>query len=382
MDVQPYREELPAVAEEGRIHLNNCSAAPIPQRGLDARRECERVWIEAGNPWGTWLEKVNEAKARFADLIGADDDEVAVVSCATEALARVASALEYDERDEVVTTDLEFPTVPQFWYAQGKRGAEVRFAESPDGLRVRAETYADAMSDDTLMVCSAHAYSFTGGLMDVRAVADEVHDRGGYLFLDAYQSAGVVPIDVDAMGVDMLTAGNLKFLCGGPGIAFLYVDRDLANELEPANMGWFGVDDIFGFETREPRFAEGARRFELGTPPAPNAYQAAAGMEFVTEFGVENVRERVVEHTAGLIEGVEERGFTVRTPLEAEHRGGVVNVQVADPEGAAEALMDRGFNVSTRAGGVRLSPHFYTIEAEIEQAVEAVAEVAEPVAWP
>lgn len=374
-----WREEFPAITEAERIHLNNCSAAPIPQRGLDARRECERVWIEEGNPWGTWLEKVNEAKAQFADLINADPDEIAVQSCATQAIAQVTSAFEFDDRDEVVVTDLEFPTVPQFWAAQRKRGATVRFAESPDGLRVPTETYAEAMSDDTLLVCSAHAYSFTGGLMDVAAVADEVHDRGGYLFLDAYQSAGVVPIDVEAMGVDMLVAGNLKFLLGGPGIAFLYVDGDLANQLDPANLGWFGVDDIFGFETREPRFADGARRFELGTPPAPNAYTASAGMELIQEVGVDTIRERVVSHTRRLIEGVEERGFTVRTPLEDEHRGGVVNVQVSDPEVAADVLMDRGFNVSTRAGGVRFSPHFYNTDEEIDAAVEALPEIATPV---
>lgn len=378
MSLQAWREEFPAVTEQGRVHLNNCSAAPIPQRGLDARRECERVWIEEGNPWGPWLEKVNESKAQFADLVNADPDEVAVMSSATQAFAQVASAFDYTDANEVVVTDLEFPTVPQFWHAQQRRGARVRWAESPDGEWVPPDTYEAAMSGDTLLVCSAHAYSFTGGLMDVEAVADAVHDRGGYLFLDAYQSAGIVPIDVKAQGIDLLVSGTLKFLLGGPGIAYLYVDRDLANGLEPSNLGWFGVDDIFGFETREPQYADGARRFELGTPPAPNAYTASAGMEVVTGFGVDRVRDRVVEHTARLIEGVETNGFEVRTPHEDERRGGVVNVQVADPPAAETSLLDRGFNVSTRAGGVRLSPHFYNTAEEIDAAVDAIAEIAEP----
>jgi len=377
-EVEAYREELPAVVEEGRIHLNNCAASPIPERALEARRECERTWIEAGNPWGPWLEAVEESKARFAELINASPGEIAVLSCATQAFAQVASALDYDDRDEIVTTDLEFPTLPQFWYAQGKRGAKIRFAESPDGRRVPAETYEAEMSEDTLMVCGAHAYSFTGGLMDVEAVADAVHDRGGYLFLDAYQSAGIVPIDVEAQGIDMLTAGTLKFLFGGPGIAFLYVDEDLANELEPANMGWFGVQDVFGFETRSPEFADGTRRFELGTPPATNAYTAAAGLEFVQDFGVENARRRVVEHTSRLIEGVRERGFSVLTPEADEFRGGLVNVQVEDVDAAEEALLDRGFSVSQRAGGIRLAPHFYNTAAEIDAAIEAVDDVASP----
>jgi selenocysteine lyase/cysteine desulfurase len=394
MDVARYRAEFPAVAEAGRVHLNNCSAAPIPERALDARRACERVWIEEPNPWPTWLQRVDEARARFADLVGADAEEIAVTSCATEAFARVASALAYDAhesprdsepasgppraRDEVVVSDLEFPTVPQFWRAQGKRGAKVRVAESPDGVSVPPDAYAEVITDDTALVCTSHARSFTGSLLDVRAVADAVHDRGGLLFLDAYQSAGVVPIDVDAMGVDLLVSGTLKFLCGGPGIALLYVDSDLVAELEPASLGWFGVAEPFAFETEEFDYAPDARRFELGAPPATAAYQAGAGMDLIAEVGVDRIRERVVEHTRHLLKGARGAGFDVRTPAADDRRGGVVNVQVADRGATAEALVEEGFNVSTRAGGVRLSPHFYNTEAEVARAVAALAEHGAP----
>jgi selenocysteine lyase/cysteine desulfurase len=377
--VDEWRERIPAISEYDRIHLNNCSASPLPERGREARRECERVWIEEPNPWETWLAKVNEAKERFASLINADASQIAVLSCATQAFAQVASALDYAERDEIVMSDIEFPTVPQFWYAQQqKRGARLSIAESNDGLRVSADAYADAMSERTKLVCTAHAYSFTGGLMDPKAVADEVHDRGGYLFLDAYQSVGIVPIDVEKQDIDMLTAGTLKFLMGGPGLAFLYVDDDVAAELEPANMGWFSVDDIFGFETESPQYASGARRFEMGTPPAPNAYQASAGLSVIQEVGVETIRERIVEHTSALIEGATDRGFSVLTPQRDDHRGGVVNVQVADAEAAAERLMDEGFCISTRAGGVRFSPHFYTTAADIDAALDALESHATP----
>lgn len=374
MSTDAWRAEFPALAEEDRTHLNNCSASPIPYRGLAARRECERVWVESGNPWETWLAKVNEAKAQFAALINAEPDEIAVLSCATQAFAQVASALEYDERSEIVTSDLEYPTLPQFWRAQAKRGATLRVAESEDGKSVSTDRYEDAMSDDTLMICGSHAYSFTGGLMDVAAVADAVHDVGGYLFLDAYQSVGVVPIDVKKQGIDMLVAGTLKFLLGGPGIAFLYVDHDLANELEPFNMGWFGVEDIFGGETENPQFADGARRFELGTPPAPNAYQASAGMDLIDEVGVERIRRRVVEHTQHLVDGATERGYEVLSPVTPDRRGGVVNVQVDDPDTIEASLLESGFNVSSRAGGIRLSPHFYNTAAEMESVLDAIVE--------
>lgn len=376
---EEWRDAIPAISEHDRIHLNNCSAAPLPERGREARRECERVWIEEPNPWETWLAKVNEAKAQFASLINADKSEIAVLSCATQAFAQVASAFDYDERDEVVVSDIEFPTVPQFWYAQQeRRGANIRVAESDDGMRVSAESYAEAMSEQTKLVCTAHAYSFTGGLMDPKAVANEVHNRGGYFFLDAYQSVGIVPIDVEKQDIDMLTAGTLKFLMGGPGLAFLYVDDEVANELEPANMGWFSVENIFGFETEEPQYAPGARRFEMGTPPAPNAYQASAGMSVIQDVGVKTVRDQIVEHTSHLIEGANELGFSVLTPKRDEHRGGVVNVLVSDAEATAEQLMERGFCVSTRAGGVRLSPHFYTTESDVVAVLDALAEIAAP----
>lgn len=376
-DVEDWRAEIPAVTDEGLIHLNNCSAGPIPRRGLEARRECERVWVEEANPWETWLAKVEAAKADFADLIGARPDEIAVCSGATDALARLASAFDYEDRDGVVVSDLEFPTVPQFWHGQEGRGARVSFAESPDGIGVPVDAYADAVDDDTLLVSTSHARSFTGSLLDVAGVADVVHDHGGYLVLDAYQSAGVVPIDVDEMGVDALVAGTLKFLLGGPGIAFLYVDDAVVDDLEPTSRGWFGADDVFGFD-RDPEYAPGARRFELGTPPATCAYQAAAGMDLVLEVGVDRIRDRVVRHTRRLIEGVEERGFSVRTPRDDEQRGGVVNVQVADPEATDAAMIDDGFALSTRAGGIRLAPHFYTTDDEIEAALSAIEAHATP----
>lgn len=376
-DVEDWRAEFPAVGDGGLIHLNNCSAGPIPRRGLEARRECERVWIEEPNPWETWLATVEEAKELFADLIGADPHEVAVCSGATDALARLASAFDYANRDGVVVSDLEFPTVPQFWHGQEGRGATVSYANSPDGIGVPVDAYADAVDDETLLVSTSHARSFTGSLLDVEGVADLVHDRGGYLVLDAYQSAGVVPIDVDAMGVDALVAGTLKFLLGGPGIAFLYVDDAVVDDLEPTARGWFGAKDVFGFD-RHPEYAPGARRFELGTPPATCAYQAAAGMDLIREVGVDRIRERVVRHTRRLIDGAEERGFSVRTPRDDDQRGGVVNVQVDDPDATEAAMLDDGFALSTRAGGIRLAPHFYTTDDEIDAALAALESHASP----
>ncbi|MFC3959772.1 aminotransferase class V-fold PLP-dependent enzyme [Halovivax cerinus] len=378
MSLSSWRDRFPAIADEGWTHLRNCSVGPVPRSGLAAHEAYQRAWIERARPWDDWLEAVDRAKAAFAALINADPHEIATFSSATSAIAQVASAFDYEARNEIVTSTLDFPTVPQFWHAQRTRGATVRFAEPGNRRYVPAASYAEQIRDETLMVCTAHASSFTGGLIDVDAVADAVHDRGGYLFLDAYQTAGHVPIDVERQDIDMLTTGTLKFLLGGPGIAFLYVDDDVANELEPTNRGWFGVANPFEFNIHDPAYAPGTRRFELGTPPVPNAYMATAGLEVIGDVGVETIRERVVEHTGRTIEAANRDGFSVATPHAVDHRGGVVNVQVQDPEAVTNALHDRKFNVSSRGGGIRIAPHFFTLEEEIDAVVDAIADVATP----
>lgn len=378
MTIEEWRSRFPEIANTDRIHLNNGSAAPVPERGLEAAARYTDVWLEDVDPWDGWMSAVDDAVETFAELINADLDEVAVMTSATQAMAGVASAFDYENRDEVVISDLDFPTVPHLWYAQEPRGATVKTAESGAGTYVPTEAYVEEMSERTQLVCTAHAYPFTGGLVDVDAVADAVHDHGGYLFLDAYQSAGIVPIDVKEQEVDMLATGSNKFLLGGVGMAFLYVDREVANELEPTARGWFGVKDRFDFTVWEPEYAPGARRFEYGTPPVPAAYTVTAGMETLLEFGVENVRERVVELTRYLIESVEDRGFAVATPHEDDRRGGVVNVQVAHPERTLETLQFRGVAAGSRNGGIRAGLHFYNTKAELDRFVDMLDEVATP----
>lgn len=385
LDVQRWRSEFPAIVDEEPTHLNHSMNSPIPRRGLEARREFERTWIEEHpHPWVRWREKLAEAKEQFADLINASPHEIAIVPSVTQSLAQVTSALDYGDDGEVVTTEMEFPTVPQFWEAQRRRrDVAVRQAASPDGVRVPEEAYADVIGDDTLLVCSSHAFSATGGLMDPKAVADVAHDRDSYLFLDAYQSLGVVPIDVQTQDIDMLASGTLKFLFGGPGIAFLYVDEDIVTELEPANLGWFSTDAKFEWE--DPEYAADASRFQLGTGPIANAYQASAGLSVVLDVGIETIRERTLELTDRLIEGAERRGFTVVTPRADELRSSIVTLTVEDHERAYQRMADAGFKVTEMYGAsqmvdsaLRISPHFYTTPEEIDAVLDALEQRVTP----
>lgn len=378
MDIDEWRSEFPEIRNSDRIHLNNCSVGPLPQRGLAALDRFREIWLEDVDPWDGWLDAMDLALERFAALINADIDEVAMMTSATQSIAGVASAFDFDDRDEVVFSDLDFPSVPAVMDAHRRRGATLRRAESEGAPVVPADAYADQLSERTQLVCTSYAYPFTGGLLEVDSVADAVHDRGGYLFLDAYQAAGVVPIDVDRQDIDMLTAGTGKFMLGGPGLAFLYVDRAVANELEPTNRGWFGVEDRFDFPTRDLTHAAGARRFELGTPPIAACFTAAAGMDVLLEFGIENVYERVQNHTQHLIEGAEARGFEVLTPHDRDRRGGVVNIQVAHPERTVETLEWRDVKATERHGGIRVAPHFYTKTAELDRFLDILEDVASP----
>jgi selenocysteine lyase/cysteine desulfurase len=379
LDIERWRSRFPSISEEGIKHFDHAFTSPVPKRGLEARREAERVWIEEEKPWETWIDKVDEARERFADIIGADSaDEIAIASNASQTFAQVASAFYYEDRDEVVHADLEFPTAIQFWDAQRRNcGATVKVAESPDGKRVPAEVYDEQITSDTALVSTSHAYSATGGLSNPDAIADLAHDRGAYFFLDAYQSVGVVPIDVEKQNIDMLCGGPFKFMWGGPGLVFLYVDNDIADDLQPANQGWFGSEERFAIERENIEFAEGAMRFELGTPPMTIAYEACAGMSLIQELGVERIQKRVDELTGQLIEGAEERGFDTLTPKNPEHRTAMVTVEVKNVEEAFEKLTDDGFNM-TKIAGLRLAPHFYTKESEVEAVLDAIEEYGVP----
>lgn len=383
LDLERWRSEFPTISEEGRHHLDNSLVTPIPERGLEARREFEQVCIQEPHPWWEWRDKIAEAKGRFADIINADPEEIAVQTSVTQSMAQITSAIDYENGDEVVTTEMEFPTMLQFWDAQRRqRDVSVRLANTSDQQLISTDAFDDVINDDTRMVSTSHAFSATGGLMDPKAVADLVHDRDGYFLLDAYQSLGVVPIDVKKQDIDILVTGVLKFLFGSPGIAFMYVDSDIIPEFEPPSMGWFSAESRF--ETDDPEYSPDASRFQFGTPPIPNAYQSSAGLSIIQEVGPETIHDRVMEHTDHLIRGARERGYTVSTPEDPTKRSSIVTIDVENYEEAHEEIVEDGYNVS-RLGedvgyvqGIRVSPHFYTLPEEIEGVLDSIEEHATP----
>src|SRR5437763_2623770 len=281
-----YRSEFPIFRD--RIYLNTCSLGALGERARNKVVEFVDLWQARGaSAWyDVWWAALSELRARYARVVGASPEEIALAPSVSVALSAVAEALDYRRRPRVVVTSLDFPTVAYQWLAKRARGVELVVVESPDGVTVPVEAIARAVDDRTALVATSHVYFTSGAIQDIRAVADGAHAKGALCLIDAYQSVGQVPLDVRAAGVDGVTAGGLKWLLGGPGIVFLYVREELARRLAPAIAGWFGRKNQFAFGPRPLAWHDDARRFELGTPSLAAVYAQLGGLEYIEEIGV------------------------------------------------------------------------------------------------
>jgi selenocysteine lyase/cysteine desulfurase len=372
-DVDGWRARIPLLARA--IPMNNCSQAPQTDRTRAAAERYLESWNSRGMDWDAWVEEVALAKRAFASLINASPDEIAVFSSVSEATSAVASAIDFrTAKSRVVVSDAEFPTVSQIWLAQQSRGAEVEWVSLTDGESNLAD-YDRAIDERTAIVSAAHAYYLNGGVQDVSAIARKAHAHGALIFVDAYQTAGAIPVDVRAMDVDFLASGNLKFLMGIPGIAFLYVRRALIDSLRPTITGWFGRENPFAFDARRLDWSPTAARLETGTPPVLNAYVARAGMEIIAEIGVDRIRSWHMELTTRLIGGGRDRGLTLHGTADVAGKTASTAFVVGDAHAVEVAMRARGVIPSARGPVIRLAPHFYTTLDDVDTALDALAGV-------
>jgi selenocysteine lyase/cysteine desulfurase len=365
-----YRTEFPIF--ERAAYLNTCSLGALGMRVRDAVGRFLDLWDASGaSAWyGPWWDELEALRGSFARLIGAGPGEAALAPSITGTLTAVASCFDYTSRPRVVVSDIDFPTVPYQWLA--RRGVEVVFAQSPDGLGVPVETFERLIDERTQLVVTSHVYFQSGEMQDVAALARLAHAHGALLFVDAYQSAGQLPIDVRALDVDFLVTGGLKWLLGGPGIAYLYVRRELHSVLAPSVVGWFAHGRQFAFDTRHFEHADDARRFQGGTPSVAAIYAARAGLEYVHEIGPARLRARQIELLTELAAGLREIGAAPRMRGRVQDLAGILTVPVADPAAVVAALRSSGVIVDARPGVIRLSPYFYNTAEDFERAVGAL----------
>ena len=369
-EIKQWRQEFPLLATT--VHLANCSQAPQAKRVRTAIEAYLKSWREDGMNWELWLSKVQTAKEQFAKLINADVDEIAVTMSVSDATASIASALELNpERRRILTTAAEFPAVGQIWLAQQRMGWQVDFVPVRDG-ELRLEDFDWMINPQTALVSATHVYYQNGSKIDLSELAKIAHSRGALLYVDAYQSLGTVPVDVRRQQIDILSSGVLKYLLGIPGIAFLYVRREVANQLRPAVTGWFGQENPFSFEATRLTYAQGARRFETGTPPIISAYAAEAGLSIINEVGIDRIHQRVMQLVDQTIRGALNLDLPVMGANHLDRRGAAVAIAVNDSHAVEEKLKEQGIIASARGPAIRLAPHFFTVEENIEQALTAL----------
>lgn len=383
-----YRDRFPILSRTK--YLVSHSLGAMPEATRDALVEYADLWATRGvRAWGDrwWMMSI-EVGDIIAPLIGAPPGSVVMLPNVTTAEAVVLSSYEYTApRNRVVLVDGEFPSVRYIYDRLAQRlGAEiVTVPHDASGLGFDLDRLLNAIDERTQIVPIGHILFESSYLIDVEAIARRCREVGATLVLDVFQSAGIVPVDVTGWDVPIAVGGVLKWLCGGPGGSFLYVDPKLRSKLEPSFTGWMAHANPFGFEPPPMRFRDDALRFALGTPPIPALYAAREGPKVVAEASggnMQTIREKSLRQTQRIIDLADARGFELRTPREDSRRGGSVSVLMPHAKEVAYELNAEDIVCDFRPGaGVRFSPHFYTTDEEIEVAFATVDEILRTDRW-
>lgn len=360
---EAFRRQFPIF--EQKIYLSSCSQGALSRPVQQGVEEFLASWHRYGNPWETWVGRMEELRGQFAALINAEPGEIAVTFSVSSALNSIASALSYTSRPRIVTSDFDFPTVGHIWLAQRQRGAQVVFAAA-DGHRLPLSAFEDLVDARTNVVSTTHVCYKNGWKNNISALAELAHEHGARLLIDAYQSMGTEPIDVKALDVDVLVTGALKYLLGSPGVAFMYVRRDLIERLQPSDSGWFGQEQVFAYDVHKLEYARAARRFETGSPPVPAVYATLPALRLLSEVGLESIQAHVRGLADRLIAGARRRGLALLTPEEPASRGPLVMLGATDPPRLVEALATQGILCSTRDGALRISLHYYNNASDVD----------------
>lgn len=369
-----FRTEFPIL--QRKTYLVSNSLGPMPGTVPARLAEYAAAWDEHGvRAWNRgWWELPVTAGNVIAPLLGAGEDEVVMMPSVSIAQAVVFSALDFpEERNRVVMTDLDFPSIRYGTHELARvAGAEVVSVRSDDGIGVDIDSFLAAIDERTRLVAVSHVLFKSAFVMDAERICRRAHDVGALVCLDAFHSVGVMPVDVKALKVDFLTGGVLKWLCGGPGGCFLYVSPAVRDRLAPALTGWQAHERPFEFAP-EMKYATGVSRWLNGTPAIPALYAAVEGPKIIQRAGVRAIRQKSERQTARLIALADDRGYRVRAPRIAERRGGTVAVDMPNAGSVAQDLLAQDILIDYRVGaGIRIAPHFFTEDAELETVFEAI----------
>jgi len=376
-DLLRYRSQFPILERTTYLISNSLGAMPLGV--YDALKGYADIWATRGVR--AWEERWWMLAAQVGDEIGAlmnaPPGSVSTHQNVTTCQAVVASCFDFSgKRNKIVYSDMNFPSVMYFWEAQQGYGARVQMVKTDDGITVPLERLLDAIDQETLLVPVSHVIFRSAYIQNANAIIEKAHKVGALVMLDTFQSLGAVPVDVQALDADFACGGVLKWLCGGPGVAYLYIRPDLGRKLQPKFTGWFAHQNPFAFEVGPTRYADPPFRFMNGTSHIPALEAAHPGLKIISEVGIDRIREKSIQQTSRLIGMAEQHGWRVNSPRNVEERGGTVSIDMPDAEHVCRELLKRDILVDYRPkAGVRMAPHFYNKDEELEAAIAAVEEI-------
>jgi kynureninase len=372
-----WRAEFPIV--DTCTYLVSHSLGAMPRKAAEYLQEFAETWSTRGvRAWYEgWWEIGRETGNLLVPILGVPMNTISMHQNVTVAQGIIASCFRYDgPRRKIVMTDLEFPSNHYLFEGFRRYGAEIVYVPSSDPIRLDLERFLEAIDEHTQLVPLSLVLFKSACITDARAVIEKAHRVGAHVVLDVYQAAGTVPINLEAWEADFAVGGSVKWLCGGPGAGYLYVRPDLAATLQPAFIGWAAHESPFEFATGPVRYAGSPERFQSGTPNVPSLYSARAGYEIVASIGVAAIRERSLQLTRRLIDAALAAGCRLNTPLHDHERGGSVIVDVPNGSAVADELIRRGVIIDYRPGaGIRIAPHFYNTEEEIDSAMATLRDL-------
>jgi kynureninase len=378
-----WRGEFPILDRTTYMISNSLGAMP---RGVnDEMRAYADSWAERGvRAWEEgWWEMAVGVGDKIAPLIGAGPGEISLHQNVTLSQAVISSCFDFrGPRNKIVMVELEFPSIQYFYHEQRRHGARVELVPTPDQIRIDMQKLLAAIDETTLLVPISQVLFRSSFVVDTRAIIERAHRVGAHVILDAFQATGTIPLDVRSLGVDFAVGGVLKWLCGGPGVAYLYVREDLRAKLRPSLTGWMAHQRPFAFETGAIDPREDSFRYLNGTPHIPALYACRPGLDILNKIGIVAIREKSVRMTTHLIEGAKSRGWRVNTPENPAERAGTVSIECPHAFEVCRELLARGILVDYRPkAGVRVSPHFYNREEECDFTLAQIEEILKTSAW-
>ena len=365
------RAEFPIF--ESATYLNSCSQGALSHRVREAVEGWLAGWDENGAEWDFWVERNEAFRAAVARLLHAEADDVAVTTSVSQGVSGLVSALDLrGERNRIVISEYEFPTIGQIAHAQELRGAEVVHVRPDADWSIPPERFAEAIDERTALVCCTALSYRSGHRHDVAAIAEAAHQAGALVLADSYQACGAVELDVRSLGADVVTGGTVKYLLGTAGLGFMWVAPEVRETLVPTQTGWFADEDIFAMSIADYSPHASARRFDAGTPPVPSLYAGVAGLSLVEEAGVPAIEAHIAGLVDRLLDGLDALGATVVTPRDPRRRGPLVCIRARDVGELVETLAADRIVVSSREDKLRVALHLYNVDEDVDTLLAAL----------